>query len=211
MRAIQDSRVSSVNGKWHATCVCGKENAFATKDGALKMLARGNCRRCKKDYRNVKSGVPIYKNAEGKWCSTCSGCGKEQAYTRKDHAKQSELGDWQCKPCVAQTRGFSQNASVGNGRRLYNKFRKSANSRKIPWGLNYDEFMKCYTGYCELSGQELSMKWGGTTASLDRIDSNQGYEPGNVQWVSCEINMMKRTLTQNRFLRLCKAVAARNA
>lgn len=206
MRTIQDSRVSSVNGKWRATCVCGRENAFAVKNGALKMLERGNCRHCKKDYRNVESDVPIYKNAEGKWCSTCSGCGKEQAYTRKDHAKQSELGDWQCKPCVAQTKGFSQNLPVGNGRRLYNKFRKAANSRKIPWNLNYDEFMGCYTGYCALSGQELSMKWGGTTASLDRIDSNRGYEPSNVQWVDGKVNLAKRNMSDEEFIEMCKMV-----
>jgi len=211
MRAIQDSRVSSVNGKWHATCVCGKESAFSAKSGALKMLERGNCRHCKKDYRNVDGDVPIYKNAEGKWCSTCPGCGKEQAYTRKDHAKQSELGDWQCKPCATQARGFVRNMPVGDGRRLYNKFRKSANNRRIPWRLNYDEFMSCYTGYCALSGQKLTMKFGSTTASLDRINSNLAYELGNVQWVSCEINMMKRNLNQERFLEICKSVAERSA
>lgn len=207
MRAIQDSRVFLFDGKWRVSCVCGRENAYSTKNAALKMLDRGNCRHCKKDYRNVEGDVPIYKNADNKWCSTCSGCGAEQAYTRKDHAKQSELADWQCRGCVAQSKGFSANMAVGDERRLYNKFRKSANSRRVPWNLNYDEFMACYTGYCALSGQELSMKFGGRTASLDRIDSTRGYEPDNVQWVSCEVNMMKRNLTQERFLDICKAVS----
>ena len=207
MQAIQDSRVSLFDGKWRASCVCGRENAYANKSSALKMLRRGSCRHCKKDYRNVEGDVPIYKNADNKWCSTCSGCGLEQAYTRKDHAKQSELADWQCKSCVAKSKGFSRNMPVGDGRRLYNKFRKSANNRRILWALNYDQFMACYTGYCELSEQELSMKIGNTTASLDRIDSSRGYEPENVQWVSCEVNMMKRNLPQEKFLAICNAVS----
>lgn len=42
----------------------------------------------------------------------------------------------------------------------------------------------------------------GHTASLDRIDSRIGYVKGNVQWVHKEVNMMKRTMNQDRFIEL---------
>lgn len=75
-------------------------------------------------------------------------------------------------------------------------------------------------GKCALSGIELSFSKSynrklaskqreETTASLDRIDSAKGYEIGNVQWLHKDINLMKRTLSQDRFVQLCKAVSKR--
>ena len=43
-------------------------------------------------------------------------------------------------------------------------------------------------------------------ASLDRINSNIGYLPGNVRWVVREINLMKWKLTEKEFLFLCKKI-----
>ena len=45
------------------------------------------------------------------------------------------------------------------------------------------------------------------TASLDRIDSSQGYIPGNVQWVHKDINKMKNSYDQEHFILMCEAVA----
>lgn len=48
------------------------------------------------------------------------------------------------------------------------------------------------------------------TASLDRIDNAKGYIKGNVQWVHKEINLMKWTREQDRFIELCHAVSEHN-
>ncbi len=63
---------------------------------------------------------------------------------------------------------------------------------------------------CALSGLDLTMsqRRAEHTASLDRIDSRKGYVRGNVQWVHKDINRMKNTLSQSRFVELCRAVAA---
>lgn len=207
MLAIQDSRVSYEDGKWFANCVCGSRNAYSSKASCLKMLERKSCRSCKKDYRAVKNDVQIYKRFDGKWCSTCSGCGVEQAYTRKDHAKQSELTDWQCKKCATQSKRFAQNASVGRVASLYNKFRKSANSRGILWNISIKEFKDCYTGYCALTGWEINMDYLNCTASFDRIDSSKSYEIGNIQWVHTMVNMCKNKYSQKSFVEMCNAVS----
>jgi hypothetical protein len=47
---------------------------------------------------------------------------------------------------------------------------------------------------------------GGTTASLDRIDSSKGYVEGNVQWVHKWINVMKSDHTEAEFLYYCEQV-----
>lgn len=44
------------------------------------------------------------------------------------------------------------------------------------------------------------------TASLDRIDSDLGYIPGNVWWVHRDINQMKMSQSLARFVALCRAV-----
>lgn len=209
MLPILDSRVERYETKWKAVCKCGKASLFSTKASALRMLKKENCRYCKVHYSNILSNVDIYKNSDGKWCSRCSCCGIEQAYTRKDHAKQSQLSDWQCKKCVAKSKGFSENLSIGNERRLYNRFRKLANTRGIEWDIDYKDFIGCYTGKCALSGWQLNMNYGECTASLDRIDSSKGYKVGNIQWVHIMVNMCKNKYPQDKFIEMCNAISSR--
>lgn len=63
---------------------------------------------------------------------------------------------------------------------------------------------------CALTGLLLTMSRArkSHTASLDRIRSDRGYVAGNVQWVHKEVNMMKRTMSQTRFVEMCGLVAA---
>lgn len=192
-----------------ADCKCGKTLSYATKAAARKMLARGTCRHCSSEHRSVAGDVPVYRNDDGKWCSKCSGCGAEQAYTRLEHAKQSELSDWQCKKCVAAAKRFSNNLAVGPEGRMYNKFKRSAESRGIQWGLTPEEFAAAFDGKCQLTGWSISMCGERPTASLDRIDSGLGYTPSNVQWVHAMVNMCKNKYSQDLFVSMCEAVADR--
>lgn len=208
MLQIQDSRVSFESGKHIAKCDCGKINLFANRNGALLMLEKGSCRHCKKDYRTTKNAdLNIYRNDIGKWCSKCSGCGKEQAYTRMDHAKQSDLRDWQCKGCVSKAKGFESNKPVGDRQRTFNKFKKSAESRKIAWEVSLDEMFSTFDGFCTLSGWVISISYLEQTASLDRIDSSKAYTADNIQWVHAMVNMCKNKYDQDTFIRMCQAIS----
>lgn len=210
MKAIVDERISERDGRFHARCGCGKLVGFAAKAGALAMLGRGSCRHCKKDYRSVDGGeFSIYRRHDGRWCSVCSGCGKEQAYTRKSHAKQSSLGDRQCRPCAAAAKKFSANRPVGDRTRVFNKFRKAAARRGIPWDLTEEQMYERYNGRCSMTNWPISLRLGDSTASLDRINSRGEYTPGNVQWVHSMVNMSKRHYSQEDFVEMCRAVAAR--
>lgn len=176
------------------------------------MLERGSCRNCKRHYAAVTDkDILIYQNSDAKWCSTCSGCGKEQAYTRKDHAKQSSLNDWQCHQCVADAKGFSNNRPVGAKKRIFNRFKKSAKTRGIYWDLSIDEMFDSYNGYCELTGWKIPLEGGNPSASLDRINSKSGYTKENVQWVHSMVNMSKNKYDQDLFIKMCQAVAGRQS
>ena len=69
------------------------------------------------------------------------------------------------------------------------------------------------SGCCVLTGlpiklPEDSKKNYTHTASLDRIDSNLGYISGNIQFVLKDINIIKQTYSNDRFIELCKMVAS---
>lgn len=209
MREIIDSRIIKLNNKFVATCICGYTSKFSCKDSALKMLNRGSCRSCKKDYRDISviGKYSIYKNADNKWCSKCSSCGVEQAYTRRNHAIESEREDRKCRKCTQLARGFSNNQYVGAKQRLYNKFSKSAKARNIKWDINLETMFSSYDCKCTLTGWDISIDYKNCTASLDRIDSSRGYTKDNIQWVHTMINMSKNKLDQSKFINMCKAVA----
>jgi hypothetical protein len=48
------------------------------------------------------------------------------------------------------------------------------------------------------------------SASLDRIDSNKGYIPGNIQLVHKDVNMMKKEYNQDYFLKICRLITENN-
>ncbi|NBQ16736.1 hypothetical protein EBU24_00270 [bacterium] len=47
------------------------------------------------------------------------------------------------------------------------------------------------------------------TASIDRINNDLGYTKDNVQWVHKDVNLMKMTLKEKYFIKLCKLIARR--
>lgn len=67
---------------------------------------------------------------------------------------------------------------------------------------------------CALSGislePNLNLTMQQQNMSIDRIDSNIGYEEGNIQWVDKRINMMKGSLSNKEFIELCTKVAMHN-
>lgn len=207
MIAIQDDRIKLKDNTFFAQCVCGKEVFFTTKVAAIKMLNRKSCRNCKRDYRCIgDENLEIYKK-NNKWGKKCSGCGIEQLYTRKDHAKQSYLNDWQCKKCVSKAKSFSQNSPIGNKNRIYNNFLKSAKNRGIEWSLTIDDMFASYNGYCNMTGWEISISYSNQTASLDRIDNSKGYIVGNIQWVHSIVNMCKNKYNNEKFIEMCVSIA----
>lgn len=88
-----------------------------------------------------------------------------------------------------------------------------AKSRNLKFNITienaWDLFIK-QNKKCSLTNLELIMKGGGRTASLDRIDNNEGYVLGNIQWVHKDINIMKNKHDQSYFIDLCKKVALNN-
>lgn len=93
-------------------------------------------------------------------------------------------------------------------------FKYGAKRRNVSFNITtkdvYEQFLK-QDKKCILTGQDLYFgrcRWSTeTNASLDRIDSLKGYEVGNIQLVTKNINLMKWSLTQEEFINNCKLVS----
>jgi hypothetical protein len=81
--------------------------------------------------------------------------------------------------------------------------RNNARVRGIDFHIIAEDVAKVWTGKCAYTGREL----GEGEASVDRIDPARGYEPDNIQIVHKSVNIMKRELTHDEFVSVCKEVA----
>lgn len=92
---------------------------------------------------------------------------------------------------------------------------KDAKKRNLEFSITIQEawnkFLK-QKRMCALSSSPIYFPINTTTnasnytASLDRIDSSQGYTKNNTQWVHKDINMMKHKFEQNYFIKWCKKI-----
>jgi hypothetical protein len=175
----------------------------------LKMTLNRNKRgilwECQCDCGNIKEICRADLLTKTKSC----GClGKE---TRSKNGKK--LSKLQHKFHYRGTKDISQSyiARV--------KQNSNRNSRHIEYNLTIEylqDLLEKQNYKCALSGIPItgsqstyrkSPYYAEQTASLDRIDSLKGYIVGNVQWVHKDINEMKWSKSQDRFIELCKLVA----
>jgi hypothetical protein len=101
---------------------------------------------------------------------------------------------------------------------IYKKLQHQAELRGISFIVSPEYLESIFDGHCYFSGIELKI---GTysridgrhdigNASLDRINSNKGYEEGNVVWVYKPINVMKNIFSPEEFINMCKLIADYN-
>jgi hypothetical protein len=138
------------------------------------------------------------------------------------------LGKDNCKDSILINDETTNKLVLGNRRDEYSPFRQhhrlarrraKASGRECSITLEYlkelwiQQSGRCvYTGW-ELDNPENTSLWDNNhklhprTASLDRIDSDLGYIPGNVQFVCVMANFAKRDFQEEELLKFCYAVA----
>lgn len=157
----------------------------------------------------------VVKLERGRWAKPCPSCGEQQDYLRKNYAEASLKEGKLCKSC---SNSLTENCHRGwhRGIRIswFNKFRTGAGLRGITWGITLDDVADKYEeqiGRCALTGWDISFPEVGhhqdCDASIDRIESEFGYIPENIQLVNKKVNMMKQAYSQEDFIKVCLAVA----
>lgn len=154
------------------------------------------------------------------WLCKCD-CGGEKEITTSNFRK--EQGTASCKACFnlpAYNRKYVGDISGLAWRHIVG----SAKSRNIKVNITQREaweLFKRQNGKCALTGQDLCFKlydrkehgkdiYSEGTASLDRIDSTQGYSIENCQWVHKDVNWLKNRFSQERLFQLCRMITKHN-
>jgi hypothetical protein len=125
-------------------------------------------------------------------------CGKHQKYWANSGEKN---------------KGYTGYKSISG--KLWSTIQRRAANREIAFDLTIEYAWSVFEeqkGKCALSGIDLffgknSEDRAGTTASIDRIDVNQGYVTGNIQWVHKKVNIMRNVYSIEEYIDICRKVA----
>lgn len=219
------ARTSYKSGRyiyWKCYCDCGNSHCVrqdALIAGQVKSCGCLSTGRKSKDYSGQKFGLlTVIKrdskyrtNGNNRWMLLCRcDCGNE-TIVRTDSLLSGTTKSCGCllKENHSRRTGFQQISGT-----YWNRVRYGAKVRGKEFTITIEEAWKLYlqqNKLCALSGEPIILSHNRTqTASLDRIDSNVGYITGNIQWVHKDVNRMKHTLKQNRFLELCYQITNKN-
>jgi len=137
------------------------------------------------------------------------------SYFSKSKSRKDSLHP-ECKLCVSirQKKHYQKNGEIFGRQRL-----STLKNRAKKYGDHDDiteEYLKelwnLQQGKCYYTGMDLVNEphhW--NTASVDRLDSKQGYIRGNMVLCCDRINLMKGELSVALFVKFCKMIASNTA
>ena len=173
--------------KTPAWCDAAHTSKLCTKCGEARSLTAFYTTGCKID------GSPKYNS----WCKTCIS------------KKQSEYHQRTWGVAALQRTAYKRTQSV----RAYLTYLRAKAVKRGGACVSLDALETLWAvqeGRCAITGWPMTMELGRgvvqTNASIDRIDSKQGYVPGNVQLVCRCVNIAKSDLTDSDFANMCRAV-----
>jgi hypothetical protein len=91
--------------------------------------------------------------------------------------------------------------------KVHSKLKRDSIKRNIDFQITIEEISNQYEDQnklCAFTGVPLKF---GVDASVDRINSDLGYTPDNIQIVHKDLNMMKKDMPNEVFVAWCKLVA----
>lgn len=154
-----------------------------------------------------------YRTRHGQyWLCSCE-CGQDKE-VRHDHLLANKI-----QSCGCLNKGQTSSKYTGyqdiSGEE-WSRIKDNAKQRNIDFNIEiedvWDLFIK-QNKKCALTGQELDFnKYKGTkdstngNASLDRIDSSQGYTIENIWWLHKDVNKAKGSLPLSKFIQYCNLV-----
>jgi hypothetical protein len=145
-----------------------------------------------------------YDKRNAFWWCRCA-CGLEKS-VKAQYLKGGE--STKCTDCAKKPRDWQEMPQS----RWY-RIVRNAGKRDIPLMITREQAFELYlqqNKQCALSGVPLKLDGSlSCTASLDRISSDKGYEPGNIQWVHKDVNIMKNVFDEQYFIDLCQKIVTR--
>ena len=95
--------------------------------------------------------------------------------------------------------------------RIISRQRYDATQRRLVWSITLDyawNIINKQSWKCALTGVDFEVggKANPNQPSMDRIDPTKGYEPGNIMFVTLQMNRIKLNLQLDEFVNVCKKV-----
>jgi hypothetical protein len=140
-------------------------------------------------------------------------CGRE-IHVQRNKILRNQQSCTICKDAIRT--GFGSITGV-----FFSHMKKEAIKRKLQFQIDAEYLNNLLVEqdfYCALSNHPIFINTKThnkkvtilSTASVDRIDSNIGYIPGNVWWVHKIVNFMKGTLGLVEFIKWCRDIYLHN-
>lgn len=150
------------------------------------------------------------RNKKAYWNVECLECTKE--YTLSSDVIKKNIGG--CVFCSRKNMPKGSDSIYYRGgkfvtARFLSNVKHGARKRNIACEVTMDELDKLWEaqdGRCVYTNRELTLSGEDCTASLDRIDSSEGYYLGNIQFVHKTVNVMKWALPEEEFLGFIKEI-----
>lgn len=154
------------------------------------------------------------KNKQARWLCSCE-CGN----TKVIIGSKLRRGETKSCGCLRTYPYRWQGCGDINGT-YWNTLKQRRNKhKKKTFTITIQQAWEKYLaqdGKCAISGVPITLAkhyyhnkgHQNQTASLDRIDSSQGYTPENTQWVHIQVNLMKHVLSQDKFIEWCKVIVS---
>lgn len=205
---------------WLCKCDCGTKKVFSRKQIKRPLIfscgcyAKSKLSLVGKVFGMLKVLSFSHQKVQGGsyfWFCRCE-CGKTKAI----NASSLRKGRTKSCGCRLMTTGSnSQNWSgFGKiGKVFFKKIEISAKGRNINFNITIEYIWELFLnqrGICALSNLPIRFpkrRSDEGTASLDRVDSSKGYEPGNLQWTHKKINMLKLALPEDELFSYCEMIA----
>jgi hypothetical protein len=151
-----------------------------------KLGLKANCKR---------GGVPSYEKV-GANRFRCAGCRKVKTLRQRNGRK--------CKNCTQKRYLSTTNGAL---RCRFDNKRCQARRKGVHFTLTFEEFKGLYeqqAGRDGYTGQQMDFEFGhgrsGATGTLDRIDNEKGYSPGNVVFCRIDTNAKKGKRSATQFV-----------
>ena len=162
-----------------------------------------SCRVCNVDLSQENTTWYRQKN----YVHLCNDCNREEKHKQSAIARAKNPEFYNGRSFIHRNAMKTKNPV----RYTAQQARGSAKKRAAALGLDYDltsQFIESIANtHCPILGVEL--KYGGgdradNSATLDRIDPNQGYVKNNVQIISFKANLMKSNASPSEMLRFAR-------
>ena len=145
------------------------------------------------------------------WKCICIEC--NEIFNRDSALLLSDKQAKECKCRRKRAKNFKGYEDICG--KLWSRIQKGAFKRNLTFNIDIEAAWDLYLNQnrqCALTGQNLTFGYNEIehNASLDRIDSSLGYEINNIQWIHKDVNMMKRNLNEEYFIKLCSLIYKRN-